>query len=115
MFQALGSPHLGPQANEMTQSERSFAANERFAQDQEKNQERNGYLNSTFDRQTLQLQDQSLNHNGATDQSHDLVRLSMEITDLNAEKKQLLKDEISECMRLLDAEDGTQKNQISKL
>ena len=48
-----------------------------------------------------------MNHNGATDQSHDLVRLSMEITDLNAEKKQLLKDEISECMRLLDAEDGT--------
>ena len=56
-----------------------------------------------------------MNHNGVTDQSHDLVRLSMEITDLNAEKKQLLKDEISECMRLLDAEDGTQKNQISKL
>ena len=34
----------------------------------------------------------------------------MDVTDLNVEKKQLLKDEISECMRLLDAEDGISKN-----
>ena len=52
-YQVMESPHLGPRGDQMTQSEQSFAANERLAYGQDKVELPIGNLNSTFDRQTL--------------------------------------------------------------
>ena len=38
----------------------------------------------------------------------------MDITDLNAEKKQLLKDEISECMRRLNMEENPARSDAGR-
>ena len=104
--------------NEPTESDRSFAANERFAYGVQDKEGKRTNFNTTFDRQTLLLVDESEINPITTGQrfgetSHQ-DRVSLEVTDLNVEKKQQLKDEISECMRRLNNEENPTRSDIGR-